>query len=102
MATGDLEGFEWDDDKSERTFEERGIDFEFASHVFDGDYVEDEDRRLDYGEPRYVTIGEIEGVPITVVWTPRSGRRRIVAAWPSSNQERRKYREYYPKEEDGD
>ncbi len=96
----DFSGFEWDEPKSERTFQERGFDFEFASRIFDGNYVEDEDQRHDYREPRYVAIGEAENLLVTVVWTPRGSRRRIIAAWPSSNQERRKYREYYPKQDE--
>lgn len=91
MPDSDNDGFEWDTAKSERTARVRGFDFEFASHVFDSDYLEDEDRRRDYGEPRYVTIGPVEGELLTVVWTPRGTRRRIIAAWPPSNQERRKY-----------
>ena len=96
MSTDEFDGFEWDEVKSQRTMRERGFDFEFASRVFDFDYIESEDRRLRYGEPRYVTLGRVEDVLITVVWTPRAKRRRIIAAWPSSNQERRKYHEYYP------
>jgi len=95
---GGADGFEWDDAKSERTFQERGFDFKAAARVFERSYIEDEDRRREYGEPRYVAIGEVEGVPITVVWTQRDGKRRIIAAWPSSNRERRTYREHYPKE----
>ena len=78
---------------------ERGIDFEFASRVFDSNYIEGEDHRRDYKEIRHLVVGEVEGELITVAWTPRGRRRRIIAAWPSSNQERRKYYEHYPKEE---
>jgi hypothetical protein len=87
-------GFEWDEAKSERTHEERGFDFEFAAHIFAGNYLADEDRRANYGEPRYIAIGEVESLILTVVWTPRGQNRRIIAAWPASNQERRKYREH--------
>lgn len=91
---GDVEdcaGFEWDASKSEATFAERGLDFEAAARVFQGDYIEREDGRRDYGEPRYVVTGEVEGVMVTVVWTTRGRRRRIVSAWPASNRERREY-----------
>jgi uncharacterized DUF497 family protein len=93
-----MAGFEWDDAKSDETYRSRGLDFEFASHVFDGSFLEREDLRRDYGEARFVVIGVVDGRLITVVWTPRWSRRRIVAAWPSSNQERRMYREYFSKE----
>lgn len=45
--------------------------------------------RRDYGEPRYLVTGEVDGPTITVVWTPRGNRRRIISGWPASNRERR-------------
>src|SRR6266702_1956715 len=90
----DFDGFEWDSAKSEATFSERGIDFEAAARVFEGDHVEREDPRQDYGERRYLVTGSVEGILITVVWTPRGSRRRIISAWPASNRERREYREH--------
>lgn len=89
----EYEGFEWDSGKSDATFEERGLDFAAAARVFEADYIEREDLRQQYGERRYVVTGEVEGVVVTVVWTPRGPRRRIVSAWPASNRERREYRE---------
>lgn len=89
----EYEGFEWDSAKGDETFSQRGIDFEAAAHVFDGEYVEREDLRQDYGERRYVVTGVVEGAVITVVWTPRGQRRRIISAWPASDRERREYRD---------
>lgn len=77
------EGFEWNTAKCDATFAERGLDFEFAARVFDGDYVEREDLRQEYGERRYVTTGEVERLLITLVWTPGGRRRRIISAWPA-------------------
>src|SRR5688572_26081291 len=87
----DYEGFEWDGSKSDATFAERGLDFDAAARVFESDYIEREDGRRDYGELRYVVTGEVEGVVVTLVCTPRGRRRRIVSAWPASNRERREY-----------
>jgi uncharacterized DUF497 family protein len=74
-------------------FNERGIDFELASEVFlDPPYVEREDIREDYGEPRFVTTGVVADVGmITVVWTPRGRRRHIITAWRASKAERDEY-----------
>lgn len=95
MASDDeFEGFEWDAAKSEATFLERGIDFEAAARVFESDYIEREDLRQDYSEKRFVVIGSVQGVVITVVWTPRGRRRRIISAWPASNRERREFNEH--------
>lgn len=90
----EFEGFEWDAAKSDATFLERGLDFEAAARVFEGDYIEREDLPQDYGERRYLATGPVAGVLITVVWTPRGRRRRIISAWPASNQERRAYHEH--------
>ena len=90
----ELAGFEWDEEKSDATLAERGLDFEFAARVFSGDYVEREDERRDYGERRWLVTREVDGVVVTLVWTRRGRRRRIISAWPASNQERRAYREH--------
>jgi uncharacterized protein len=92
--TREFDGFEWDEAKSDATFVERGLEFDLAARVFDGDYVEREDRRQDYGERRYVVTGEVDGLLVTLVWSPRGRRRRIISAWPASNRERREYREH--------
>ena len=47
-------GFEWDDDRSEACFRDRGFDFHYAIRVFaDKHRVVIQDRRRDYGEDRY-------------------------------------------------
>ena len=93
-AADDYVGFEWDQEKSDATFVERGIAFEAAAEVFEGDYVEHEDLRRDYGERRLIVTGKVQGVFVSVVWTPRGQRRRIISARPASARERREYREY--------
>jgi uncharacterized DUF497 family protein len=95
-------GFKWDAAKSEATLAQRGFDFAFAARLFARDHIVREDLRNPYGERRYTATGEVEDRVITVVWTPRGGRRRIVSAWPASNRERREYREYRQAIERGD
>jgi len=90
----DYEGFEWDAAKSDATLAIRGLDFEAAARVFSGDYVEREDIRHEYGERRYLVTGEVDDRVITVVWTPRRGRRRIISARVASGRERRFYYAY--------
>jgi uncharacterized protein len=84
--------FEWDEAKSERTLQERGFDFTFASQIFRGHIIEWEDIRLDYGERRMVAVGKVENVFVTLVYTDREHARRIIAAWPSSRKERKLWR----------
>lgn len=88
--------FSWDLAKSEANLRERGFDFEFASLIFHGPTVEQEDHRQDYGERRVMAIGRADGLELTVVYTDRfssAGRheRRIISARRSNRYERQVY-----------
>ena len=83
---------EWDEDKSEATFAARGFDFAFAARVFAGDTLQRVDDRNDYGEARLIAVGEVDGVILTVVYSWRGDRRRIISARRASRHERRAYR----------
>jgi uncharacterized DUF497 family protein len=88
---GEFEGFEWDEKKSERCFRERALDFRHAINIFEGTCVEREDRRVEYGEARFITIGEVGGRILTVIWTPRGTVRRIISARAASKRERKSF-----------
>jgi uncharacterized DUF497 family protein len=47
----------YDPRKREKTLAERGLDFEEASEVFNGDVYEEVDDRRDYGEVRWLAVG---------------------------------------------
>jgi len=87
--------FGWDARKSDRNLRERGFDLEFATQIFDGQTLERDDTRRDYGERRVIAIGRAEGVTFTVVYTDRaegSGtERRIISARVSNRREREAY-----------
>lgn len=93
-----FDSYEWDEEKSDLTYEKNGIDFDFASRVFESEagYVQKEDRR-EYAEPRYVVTGEVDEIVITVFWTPRRPARRIISAWPATEREKRRYRSAHRK-----
>src|SRR5262249_54422840 len=57
--------------KREKTLAERGLDFRRAMEVFDGPHLTREDDRMDYGEPRFVTMGWLDARLVILVWTPR-------------------------------
>lgn len=84
MEGPDFEGFDWDADKSERCYRERGFDFDYAALIFEGDFIQWEDRRHKYGEQRFVSVGKVEDNVLAVVWTPRDKTRRIISARPAS------------------
>lgn len=83
--------FEWDEAKSERTRRERGLGFRTALRIFEGQVVEWEDQRHDWGEVRIVAVGVVENRFLTVVYTLRNGRRRIISARPSRKKEKEKW-----------
>lgn len=87
-----LPAFEWDEAKSARNLAKHGIPFEAAMRVFaDPERLEQEDRRRDYGEPRFNVIGVVDGFHLTVTWTPRGGVARIISARRASREERDSY-----------
>lgn len=69
-----------------------GIAFEDAIEVFEGDTVEHEDDRFDYGEVRNVVIGLAGNNETTVIYTTNDdGQIRIISAWRSTPREKRLY-----------
>ena len=83
--------FDWDDPKNERNARIRGLAFEDAALIFDGDVVEWRDQRRDYGEARMVAVGRVGDRFVTVVYVDRDGMRRIISAWPSNRKERARW-----------
>ena len=59
--------------------EHRGLDFADAAEVFAGRTATAPDERRDYGEPRFITAGELRGRFVVVVWTPRGNTRHVIS-----------------------
>ena len=53
--------------KRDRTLQERGLDFQRAKEVFDGPHLTRPDERKDYGEPRFISAGKLNGRIVIVV-----------------------------------
>jgi uncharacterized protein len=82
----------WDERKRRRTLAGRGLDFAQAEQVFAGAYYTGLDDRRDYGEPRYITGGYVNGRFVVIVWTPRDGDRRIISMRYGHEQEEDRYK----------
>jgi uncharacterized protein len=81
--------FDWDPKKRAQTFDERGIDFDDARHVFAGPILT---RRSDRkGEVRYVVYGFLADVEVVYVCTIRSSICWIMSARRARRDERKKY-----------
>ena len=64
----------------------------FAKEVFNDPWlVEQMDTRLDYGETRWRTVGEVDGVLLLVVYTERLDAIRVISARKANRHEREDY-----------
>jgi uncharacterized DUF497 family protein len=87
-----LPDYEWDSEKEASNAEKHGVGFEEASGVFtDPNRIEVPSPQQGHGEVRYVATGMVGVVLITVVFTYRGHRRRIISARRASRDERREY-----------
>jgi uncharacterized DUF497 family protein len=84
MATAD---FEWDEAKRTRNIDLHRIDFHDVPQVFEGPHLVQISAYA--GEERLLAVGYLEGREITVVFTIRNGKRRIISARPASRYERK-------------
>jgi uncharacterized DUF497 family protein len=61
--------FTWDERKRRVNLNIHGIDFVDAPRVFEGVTFTFEDDRFDYGEQRFITLGFLGGVAVSIVHT---------------------------------
>jgi uncharacterized protein len=90
--TGGAVEFEWDEDKRRRNIAKHGIDFVRVTAMFDGRNVVSVPSPYPL-EPRTLTIGILDDAPITVVWTDRNGKARLISVRPASRRERALFRD---------
>lgn len=80
-------GITFDPAKRKRTLAERGLDFADAEFVFAGVTLEMEDARKDYGEPRIICYGRLEGRMVVVGYTPRGADRHVFSMRKANERE---------------
>jgi len=84
--------FQWDDAKAASNYAKHGVRFEDARDVFkDPCAIELIDDREDYGEERFVLICMAGNRLLTVVYTLRSERIRLISARGAEPHEQRHY-----------
>jgi uncharacterized protein len=82
--------FEWDEEKRLSNIEKHNLDFRRALEIFDGRPVLLRESERD-NEPRFITVGPLDGRYIAVVWTPRGSAIRIISARRARDGERKQY-----------
>ncbi len=84
--------FDWNPAKNRANIRRHDIDFADAVAVFAGPTWERVDDRRDYGEERWVAVGVLQGIEITVVYTDQRTEddvvRWIISARRATRDER--------------
>ena len=84
--------FEWHNTKARSNYAKHGVTFDTARKVFfDPFMVEALDDTEDYGEERFLVIGMVEGQLMSVIYTPRRGRYRLISARHATRDEQDHY-----------
>lgn len=84
--------FEWDPAKDAANLEKHGLGFDEAVLVFvDPARLEEDSTRPTDGEERSKAIGRVGANTVTVIFTERDGRRRIISARRARRDERFRY-----------
>jgi len=88
--------FEWDEAKREINIAKHGLDFIRARLIFDGRPVLNVPA-IRGEEPRCLTIANLDGKFVTVVWTLRGRNRRIISFRRARHDEEKKYKALFGK-----
>lgn len=84
-------GFQWDPRKSATNEAKHGVSFLQAAQIFRKPILRAVDDRADYGETRFIALGDFDGVVLRVVFTERGDDIRIISAWRASRHDRQTY-----------
>jgi len=71
--------FVWSERKRFINLKEHGLDFVDAQVVFKGLTYTYEDDRFVYGEERFITLGLLAGVPVSIVHTEANDEIRVIS-----------------------
>ncbi len=84
--------FEWDEAKAASNLKKHGLSFITGARVFlDSRRIEWDVSRTTVFEARYKVVGLVEGRLLSVVFTVRKAKGRIISARPANVSEERRY-----------
>jgi uncharacterized protein len=83
--------FIWSETKRASNIKAHGLDFLDAESVFDGLTFTFEDDRFSYSEQRFVTLGVLAGIPVSVVHTENDHEIRIISFRKATRRESQIY-----------
>jgi uncharacterized protein len=83
--------FTWSERKRAINLKEHGLDFIDAPRVFEGLTFTYEDDRFAYGEQRFITLGLLAGVPVSIAHTESDDEISIISFRKATGREARRF-----------
>ena len=83
--------FTWSQRKRAINLGEHGLDFVDAPRVFEGLTFTYEDDRFAYGEQRFITLGLLAGVPVSVAHTESDDEIRVISFRKATGREEKRF-----------
>ncbi len=83
--------FSWSERKRATNLADHGIDFVDAELVFAGATFTFEDDRFHYSEQRFITLGLLAGVPVSIAHTETEYEIRIISFRKATRREANLY-----------
>lgn len=81
--------FVWDEWKRKSNLRVHGFDFRDTPRVFEGPTLTVEDDRFAYGEQRFVTLGFLGGIAVSIVHTEAPAVIRVISFRKATRHEER-------------
>jgi len=81
----------WDEAKRSANLRKHGFDFADAEAVFSGITCTIEDKRFDYGERRFITLGMLQDTVVVVAHTESRATIRIISIRKATRNEQTLY-----------
>jgi uncharacterized DUF497 family protein len=82
---------EWDEKKRRENLAKHGIDFADLDPLFSGLTITVLDSRYEYGEFRFITLGILNGIVMTIAHTETDEIIRIISARKATRYEEENY-----------
>ena len=83
--------FTWDKKKKAKNIKKHGIDFSELSKVFECPMLIRIDDRGDYGETRWISLADLDGKIIVLVYTEENNTVRFISARRATKNEKKIY-----------
>ena len=83
--------FIWSERKRTLNLKDHGLDFVDAKSVFEGLTFTFEDDRFSYGEQRFITLGLLAGIPVSIAHTENDHEIRVISFRKATPREAKIY-----------